>query len=130
MSAGRFVCLVWCPILAASCTSPLLPESNGSYVTRILAAEPGPFVGNSNALFRIHVNPLEEEQDPDDPLCFPGLLLTVTSLTRIAELLQALDGFGPGEGVRARVNNNATPNTNQRTLLQDRGRGPDSPSPT
>ena len=84
MSAGRFVCLVWCPILAASCTSPLLPESPG-FVTRILAAEPGPFVDNSNALFRIHVNPLEEEQDPDDPLCFPGLLLTVTSLTRIAD---------------------------------------------
>ena len=84
MSAGRFVCLVCCPILAASCTSPLLPESPG-FVTRILAAEPGPFVDNSNALFRIHVNPWEEEQDPDDPLCFPGLLLTVTPLTRIAD---------------------------------------------
>ena len=56
MSVGRFVCLVMCPILAASCSSPLLPESDPQWVTRILEAEPPGFGDFSDALLRIHVN--------------------------------------------------------------------------
>ena len=79
MSASRFICLVWCPILAASCTSPLLPESNPSFVTRILEAGPG-FGDFSDALLRIHVDP---SPDPLDPC--GGLDLYVTSFTTIAD---------------------------------------------
>ena len=82
MSAGRLVCLVWCPILAASCTSPLLPESDPVFVTRILAAEPGPFMESPGASFRIHVNPLEEE--PVEPF-LPGFFFYVVPTTRIAD---------------------------------------------
>ncbi len=78
MSASRFVCLLMCLILAASCTSPLLPESNPNFVTRILAAEPGPFE-NSDALFRIHVNPAESVEPCG------GLDLYVVPITRIAD---------------------------------------------
>ena len=81
MSVGRFVCLVMCPILAASCSSPLLPESDPPFVTRILAVESGPFGEFPDALLWIHVNPYL-----DDPLDeHGGLDVYVSPSTRIAD---------------------------------------------
>ena len=83
MSAGRFVCMVWCSFLAASCSSPLLPESDPTFVRRILAADPGPFLEQPDLLFTILVDSDPPEPEPLEECA--GRRLLVWPSTRIAD---------------------------------------------